>query len=365
MKQTEVAVEQPFALPRRRWWHVSADRAAIVALLVVGVMTSAGAFAVHLRQSAAQSSGTRTALSEGRQAPSSAPELTGPTGAPGSASTLSTSINQALSTHSWPQLRPAPDQLDGAKAAELAQCGNVSSANVSACRFGPDGAPATKQAIVIGDSVAISWLPGVRKALEPAGWQVQGLTSDQCPAPRIDTWAMDINAQVAALCKGHQKWALSEVMRRKPALVIMASAENTLRRLPCCQLLSSASTAWQDAQSATAKELASAAGRVVILAPPPEGKGLAECATRLNRPEACVTRISEQWRAMSKADAAAAADSRTSYVDTSSWFCAASGLCPPFVGTTTVFTDGTHLTSTYSARLAPQLASALLSAGQR
>lgn len=234
------------------------------------------------------------------------------------------------------------------------------SARELGCRFGAANAPAKNRAIVIGDSIAISWLPGVRKALEPKRWQVLGLTWGQCPTPRIDNSVLDSEAQFTPLCGQHQQWALDEVMRQKPALVIMASAENTLRRLPCCPDLPLASSAWRDAQLATAKRPVSAGGRVVILAPPPEGKSLAECATRLNQPEACVTRVSDQWQAMSDADIGAAKGAGATYVDASAWFCDAAKVCPSFVGTTTVFADGTHLTSAYSAQLAPQLATALL-----
>lgn len=267
-------------------------------------------------------------------------------------------ISAALNSKAWPDLNPSLDELDHAKAAEWKGCGNVDESQLKQCSFA--SGKTDKLVVVVGDSIGISYLPGLRAAFEPRGWRVQGLTYGQCPAPVIDTSAGNQGSGFSAQCAQHQQWALDQVKGMRPDLVIMSSAENTLRRLPGSSSPEQAREAWQTATAATAKKLAESAKRVVILAPPPEGSNLVQCATRVNKPADCVSKVDSQWLDMSEADRAAAKSAHVQYVDTRGWFCDAENNCPAFIGVTPVRADGVHLTGAFSQQLAPELADVLL-----
>ncbi|TWP38682.1 acyltransferase family protein [Leekyejoonella antrihumi] len=273
---------------------------------------------------------------------------------------LSAHIQQALDASAWPKLSPSVDDLDNAKAPEWKQCGNVDSSSRPACVFGSKDAPKTRRILVLGDSIGISWLPGIRAAMEPSGWQVAGLTFGLCPAARLDVTAPQQDAGFTARCSAHQSWELKEAVAEHPSIVVLAAAENTLTRMPCCKAVDSAAAAWQRAEQAAVTTLAGSKAKVVILSPPPQTKSLAACATRFNAPSACVARIDDTWYRMSSADREVAHVTGARYVDTHEWFCTADGICPPFVGHTTISADGTHLTGAYSKALGPVLRTALI-----
>lgn len=268
-------------------------------------------------------------------------------------------ISASLSSKNWPDLNPLLDELDHEKAAEWKRCGNVDESQLKQCSFA--SGKTDKLAVVIGDSIGISYLPGLRAALEPRGWRVQGLTYGQCPAPVIDASAENQGSGFTGTVRSTSTMVTGtgEEARLRPDRVIMSSAENTLRRLPGSSSPERARNAWQVATTATAKKLAESAKHVVILAPPPEGSNMVQCATRVNKLADCASKVDGQWLDMSEADRAAAKSARVQYVDTRGWFCDAEDHCPAFIGVTPVRTDGVHLTGAFSQQLAPQLVDVL------
>ena len=105
------------------------------------------------------------------------------------------------------------------------------------------------------------------------------------------------------------------------------------------------------------KEFAPAVSSIYVLAPPPPGKALAECATTFSAPADCVSGIPDDWRRFNDAMAQGPDQcTRTSYVDTSSWFCTSDGRCPSFAGGTPVRRDAIgHIVPAYAQKLAPVL----------
>jgi hypothetical protein len=107
-------------------------------------------------------------------------------------------------------------------------------------------------------------------------------------------------------------------------------------------------------------QLSASAGRVVVLADPPGGEDLAECATRFNSPSDCDSSVTRDYLRRTQRESGAVSAlgrpaSVVEYVSTLPWFCTGDGQCPAFVGSTTVRADRIHITSTYSQQLAPML----------
>ncbi|UKA63043.1 acyltransferase family protein [Arthrobacter sp. FW306-04-A] len=278
-------------------------------------------------------------------------------------------IRSGLDAKTWPALTPSIDNLMAkAWVPEWREdsCQDVWEADLSRCMYGDKGAP--KTAVLVGDSIAISYMPGLRAALVGSGWKIQSLTLQQCPAINISVLkdkGADGNSPGYPECDKHHEWVKTYLTRLHPDMIIMSSVQETVLRLASGAKGQDAINAWGQATGETLKEFAPLANKTVLIGPPPKGKVLPWCATTVNTPKDCVAeRTAEQIETQSAEFAAAsAAPSNVSTVDTMSWFCDSDNRCPSFVGNTPMFADGGHLTENYSKMLGPVLRDGLL--GQR
>ncbi|SEP22853.1 acyltransferase family protein [Trujillonella endophytica] len=273
---------------------------------------------------------------------------------------LSARIDLALDATDWPALDPGLDALGiDALAREWVpgNCLDVTEANVDDCTFGTGTAGRTL--VILGDSMAISWLPGIRAALPD--WTVVTMTYHACPAAQVSVVHDDSGAGFTDACDDHHEWAMAEVARLRPAVVVLSSVGNSIERLASGAEGPGALQEWTGGLAGTVEELSASAGRVVVLADPPgREQTLAECATRLSSPSDCDSSVPDAYlRRVVAESAAVAALGRpvpaVEYVRTEPWFCAADGRCPAFVGTTTVYADKLHITRQFSGLLAPIL----------
>lgn len=270
-------------------------------------------------------------------------------------------IRASLGADSWPTLDPPIDQLDKTASAPewtTDSCLDVTPEKLERCTYGP--ADASKTAVVLGDSVSVSWMPGVRAALEPAGYKVSSLTFGQCPVAIIDVSGRGKDESFTSECRAHNEWVREVLAETKPALVIVSTAANTIERV----LPEGKPQPEQTLATALEETLAAAkanGSRVIVLSPNPRGKGLIDCYTAIASPENCISDPPAQHVLMTEAMRLASTAAGVEFVDTENWFCAA-GRCPAFVGSTPVTFDGTHLTAKYVQRLEPVLTPALLGA---
>jgi hypothetical protein len=231
-------------------------------------------------------------------------------------------------------------------------------------------------ALVIGDSMAMSWLPGIQAALGDQ-WRIVGLTLESCPA--ADVPVDDTNGRYDDDCDTHHAWVLAQAAALDPQLVVLSSTEDTLGRLASNATGARAATEYQAALRRTITALKSGprrggtAGatdrddlpggplpRVVTLAPPPKAGALTDCDTAGGAPADCMRPISNQWVALASAERAVAGATGTAYVDTRLWFCDSAGFCPSFIGSKAVRWDTEHLTDVYARFLAGPLRQALI-----
>lgn len=281
---------------------------------------------------------------------------------------LNSGLEAAVRADVWPKLNPSADNL-GNKAwpTEWAKdsCLVGTRENLqdditkaSTCIYGD--LMAKKTAIVVGDSMAISYVTGIRAALETKGYRIIVYTMMMCPAASV-TVKMD-DGSSHPRCDPFREWSLAKVNEIQPDLLIMSSSESSVARLVSKATGPSAMEEWSAGMETTLRSVAPNVKRAVILAPPPGGLPLMDCATRLSKPSDCHKSPSkafhEQAAAALEARDAVADRIAVTAVDTQSWFCAGD-VCPSFVDTTPVYADGAHLTPNYSMILGPQLASAL------
>lgn len=280
--------------------------------------------------------------------PSTGATATTATTAPagGDAADLSKQIETAVLATSWPNLNPSLDKLSRSRAAEWDDCGNVDAGQEGGCRYGSG----KKTAVVLGDSIAISWLPTVRAGLQDKGWTVQGLTFGECPAAQIDVVSSSRDEGFTERCRQHQKFALTRAKELKPDLIVISTTNGVLDRVVGAQG-DAAATAYQTAEVAALKSLVSKTTKVVVLAPPPNRQDLVACATRFSVPADCLSDVTSSWQALKTADTEAAKQAGAEYIDTQVWTCTTANQCPGFIGTTPVMADGVHLTNSMARKL--------------
>jgi peptidoglycan/LPS O-acetylase OafA/YrhL len=374
-------VEDPFRRsswlePKRRpnggndpWRQARRRRVAGSGLLAGGVTLALVAFFVALQVPRIDP----TVIAGQLVAPSSGATSSAGTAPVGSAAqvTLSTEIGEALSATEWPELTPSLDVLGPAdKAAEWVADGCLGDeqgalddpqANTEHCVYGDPAAP--KTAMLLGDSVAISYLPGIREALEPAGWNIRVLTLEQCPFPQVEVEKGDGSPHTE--CDDFRKWTQEQVAAIHPDLVVISSATSTLGRLVGQPPDGAALELWKPGMAAALDGLTGHADKVVVLAAPPNTGNLLKCATQLSVPADCEGTPSDRYNALVNTEQTAvqAKGAGFEYVATEPWFCSAAGRCPSFIGNSPVFVDGGHLTDVFAKRLGPVLRTALEPAG--
>jgi hypothetical protein len=266
---------------------------------------------------------------------------------------LTMAIENSLQLRKWPDLNPSLGELHEAGAPEWIHdnCLAVTDLNLTRCRYGPPGAK--YHATVLGDSIAVSYLPGLRAALEPLGWDFQLLTFPVCNS------AVPImrEGRPYVACDEHREWAVRQIKRTRPDLLIMSNVTAINVIVPAA-IVGSPLQTWQAGLTRTLQAVVSASKRVVILTPPPGTKNPQKCATRTGGPSDCASAVSDNWDRMAAAEEAAAKAAGAQFLRTSEWFCA-QGICPAVVGGIPVTWDGIHLSARYSRLLAPVMLAAL------
>ncbi|MBV9830020.1 MAG: acyltransferase, partial [Marmoricola sp.] len=225
------------------------------------------------------------------------------------------------------------------------------------CGFAGSGG--AKSALLVGDSFAAAWSPGVRAALQPRGWSVGVMSSPWCPTFTLPSY-VDNGGQPNPTCGVLHSQLLRTVRERHPGMVILASSSAEVKNAERKELHTTPTALAHDGLSQTIRDLkAAGAGKVVVLGPPPQLGDLTHCVTRFGSPHDCVARPDQNFRDDVAAERRAAGERGAQYVATQDWFCF-QDLCPAFVGRTPVTVDGYHLTMQDSRALAPLLRPALL-----
>jgi peptidoglycan/LPS O-acetylase OafA/YrhL len=270
-------------------------------------------------------------------------------------------VQSSLAATSFPDFNPSLKDTTPAKlTAEWStlQCVDVTLATASSCSFAQAGA--TKTAIVIGDSHAISFVPGIRRALEPEGWRVQQFTYLGCPAWTLPDYEIGVGAS-GALCNQHHQQALQELQSLKPDMIIVMTASQAESRVALAQ-----SHANQKGEALAASALGKTlklykpyTKRLVVLGDGPGHVALPDCVTKFSKPSDCVSKIDSSYTEYVAGEKSAAKTYGADYISTENWFCF-NGNCPGFIGTIPATADGEHMTVALAQSLGPVLRDAIL-----
>lgn len=249
---------------------------------------------------------------------------------------LAVQIQQALRRTTWPAAFDAETVPGGTPEWQQGRCLDVGPRNATRCTF---GRTSTRRSVaLLGDSVAIGWLPAMRRAASLRDARIHVLTRRQCA---------NLRGFGTPSCAAHQDWALEQVRRLRPDLVLLSA------RYQGGQTWAQ----WQAGTKRLLAELRPYAKRTIVLAPPPDSVDVRACYQRGLAPADCAVPVTASWRSYAYAEWKAAAN-QARFLDPRPWFCVAER-CPGLVGGVPVTFDGRHLTGAYAVRLAPVLSVAL------
>jgi len=220
-----------------------------------------------------------------------------------------------------------------------------------------------KTLVLIGDSHARQWIPALDQIASDAGYTAYYLVREGCPSADVTPWLND-GTGPAVECALFQDWAREQVAQLQPDLVLLASDANetgfegpdgtqVIDETAQSELLRSGMVAEINQVSGDSSQV------VVLLDPPGVKSGGGECLTARGATLlGCASEPDPRSLVMIRAVRAAARDAGVPFIDPAKWFCW-HGECPLVVGDMITMRDKEHISSFYSAQLAPGIASAL------
>jgi len=281
-------------------------------------------------------------------------------------------ITAALSADSWPELTPAPAELgdkafvpewivDGCLNGGLPVSDDENAALADKCIYGdPSG---EKTIVLFGDSIALSYVPGLREALPD--WRIEVLTIAQCPANSASVHLGDGSAFPA--CDTYREWAQKRIADIHPDAIVASSSTLSIERLASNAIGADALTEWQLGATAMVNQLAPSTERLVVLDAPPLESSPQSCKSPIKQPTDCIAPVRADYAGVTLAQRAGVTDASATnviYPRNLTWFCSDAGQCPSFIGSIVTLADGMHLTDAGARQLAPILKHYVLGASR-
>jgi len=253
-------------------------------------------------------------------------------------SQLQEQIVSALSASQWPELSPTMEVAisENPEPAGVNECGTAVITETDQCVWGDPSAP--KTAMIVGDSIAVAWMPALIGIYGEGDWQLVMRAHYGCPFTDRGTDGIE------AGCVKHKAAVVSEIQANAPDLLIVANNYPD----------SGNAISWGNEVSAM---LSSAAGatRTIVLASVPHGADVAECYRPGSAPSDCTASSRGWYQELTYAERRASEAAGATYLETRSMFCASNGECPSFIGATPVKMDAVHMTPWYAKKIIPAL----------
>lgn len=210
-----------------------------------------------------------------------------------------------------------------------------------------------KKMMLLGDSHAAHWMPGLDEAARTHGYVLQSLSKAACPVGQLSVYSARIRRDYVE-CGLWREAVLERVKAEKPDVVVLAQSD----KMGFDQGVTSQQ--WADALGTTIAELQPHVGKVVVMLDNPYGDvSVPQClANNLDNPSRCEIRADgkPELVAFREAIRAEADLQGAASIDSYSYLCGEGGVCPMVVADMMVYRDSHHITPVYSTWLAPALA---------
>ncbi len=218
------------------------------------------------------------------------------------------------------------------------------------CTYGdPAG---TRTMVLVGDSHAQQWLPGLDAFAQAEGWRLVAWTKAACPVADVELRTEKLGNRVYTECTEWREATVDRVTALGADVVVVSQSNSVPGRQVDDQ-------EWADASTRAALDLRAGGSEVVYLMDTPlPASNVPDCvANHLDDVRPCVLDREEAYsafpgRAEQLSQTMAAAGVTT--LDPVDWFCA-SAYCPAVVGNMLVYRDASHVSTAYSEYLAPAL----------
>jgi peptidoglycan/LPS O-acetylase OafA/YrhL len=251
---------------------------------------------------------------------------------------LQEQIASALSTAEWPELSPTMEQAisENPEPEGVNKCGTTVAPDIDECIWGDPDAP--KTAMVVGDSIAIAWMPALIGIYGEGEWNLSMRAQYGCPFTDRGTDGIEPD------CIEHKAAVVSEIQASAPDLLIVANNYPD----------SGNASSWGSEVSAMLKSAAGAT-QTIVLSSAPHGADVAECYRPGSTPADCKASARGWYQELVFAERRSVEATGATYIGTQRMFCSTNGECPAFVGETPVKMDSVHMTPWYAEKVIPAL----------
>lgn len=272
---------------------------------------------------------------------------------------LQAELAEAATATTWPELHPSLDEVMTRSSASnpARDCFSPDTTPTAAgCSTGNPDAPT--HIYLIGDSTAMAYAPAFRKLADDSAGGIRVTTVGLYGCRFTDVAVQNDGAGVMTACPQRKADVRTMILADAPTLVVMSNAYTLGHTPEGADLSADALLAGQAAEAATY----GTPGRIVHLAPPPEGADLGRCYSPAASPYGCAAGVSSTWGQMESAAeqvAAASGDHAVSSLPLTCWEL----VCPAFAGDIPTRYDRTHLTVAYAEHIVPALRAELAARG--
>jgi hypothetical protein len=236
----------------------------------------------------------------------------------------------------------------------------TTSVDVSKCTYGdPNG---TKTMVLVGDSHSSMWLPAFNAIGQRAHWKVINFNKVSCGAASITPYLYQ-EKRTYTECVAWHEFVTKQINELRPALAVFTS------KVDGSELGSGQSkeapAIWQAGLIKTLDSIVSTGTRKVVLGDIPYvwsgsyGAGPNCLATHSGDVTACSSAKNDAAlkKPFRDAEKAAAAATKTPYIDVTPWFC--TDKCFSVINKIQVYADFQHITRTYAMYLSGSVQAAL------
>ncbi|SDQ29039.1 acyltransferase family protein [Microbacterium sp. cf332] len=264
---------------------------------------------------------------------------------------LQAELAAAATATAWPDLHPSLDEVIARSSASnpARDCfAPEATPDAAACSTGSVDAPA--HIYLVGDSTAMAYAPAFRKLADDSRGGIRVTTVGLYGCRFTDVAVQNDGAGVMAACPQRKADVRAMILADAPTLVVVSNAYTLGHTPDGADLSADALLAGQEAEA----ETYGLPGRIVHLAPPPEGADLGRCYAPASSPYGCAAGVSSTWAQMEAAAEQVAAASGNQAVSSLPFTCWEL-VCPAFAGDIPTRYDRTHLTVAYAEHIAPAL----------
>ncbi|OWP21813.1 acyltransferase [Microbacterium sp. AISO3] len=272
---------------------------------------------------------------------------------------LQAELAAAATATEWPELHPSLDEVMTRSSASnpARDCFSPDvSPTATGCSTGSSDAPV--HIYLVGDSTAMAYAPAFRKLADDSDGGIRVTTVGLYGCRFTDVAVQNDGAGVMAACPQRKADVRAMILADAPTLVVMSNAYTLGHTPDGADLSADALLAAQEAEA----DSYGMPGRIVHLAPPPEGADLGRCYSPAASPYGCAAGVSSTWGQMESAAEQVAAASGNHAVSSLPFACWEL-VCPAFAGDIPTRYDRTHLTVAYAEHIVPALRAELAARG--